>query len=232
MEDSGLQCRIAIEEIFGNGLTAACFGLADKAELDFINTAEHGGDGACVYGDTEDVIVTHLFQTMLERPLSSDDTFCDLGSGSGKLMLSMWLFTPVSVAGIELSPTRHEQACTASLTALPGLASTRPDFRYQALRAYAEVLGRRILPPQAKEEPRFFCASMLQHEELSRTTLAYCYALALSDLFLVELHANLQEVLPVGAVVLLRGKAFPSVAKLGASSMGRMLKPVLQTKSA
>jgi hypothetical protein len=106
--------RLALEELYEDGgLTAKCFsGLGDD-ELSLLNTAVHGGHGASVYGDTDADLVAHLFEEMLGRRLSpSTDTFLDLGSGSGKLVLQM-LPRVSRVEGVELSLTRHEQAAFA-----------------------------------------------------------------------------------------------------------------------
>ena len=46
--------------------------------------------------------------------LSRDDRFCDLGSSLGRLPLAVALLTPAcSVAGVELSPSRHALALRA-----------------------------------------------------------------------------------------------------------------------
>lgn len=181
--------RIGLEEIYENEkITATCFSGLDAKELAFVNSAEHGGSGAHVYGDTDGDLVVHLIQEMLGRPISSDDSFCDLGSGDAKLVLQMLLLTTVKRGvGIELSPTRHTQAMAAVGSAI-----------------------RRGLLTDGEERLQLFCASMLHHEAVARANLVYCYGLALAPSFLEALEADLLQRLPLGSFVLLRGQPFPS----------------------
>jgi SAM-dependent methyltransferase len=210
--------RIGIEEIYEDGgLTAVSFSGLSQQELDFLNTDQHGGIGAHVYGDTDADLLLHLFSICRggdgeSMAATQDDVFIDLGSGSGKLLLSMLLLTRARCVGIELSPTRHEQA----------------------LAARSEALKRRVLPADAGDRLEFSCASMLRHPALSRATLIFCYNQGLSQPFLDDaLRPNLEADLPSGALVVLRGKNFGSSADerdRREDGGHRRLVPVLETR--
>jgi precorrin-6B methylase 2 len=67
--------------------------------------------GSSVYGE-----ITHIGMKSLLKHLNltSQDTFCDLGSGTGRVCLQAALESPVgSVKGVELSRTRHTTAMTS-----------------------------------------------------------------------------------------------------------------------
>ena len=199
--------RIALEEIYEDGgLTKACFKLEDESDdMRKLTEDEHGGKGAHVYGDTDADLLLHLFANMLERPISCElDSFCDLGSGSGKLLLQMCTRT-ASVIGIELSATRHEAAESALWEAQRrGHLSSRGNVH-------------------------LYCASMLRHVAVAESNLIYCYSLALSPSFLSELRADLEARLPIGALVLLRGQGFPNDGVVPPTTAHR-LQPVVETR--
>ena len=198
--------RIALEEIYEDGgLTKACFKLEDESDdMRKLTEDEHGGKGAHVYGDTDADLLLHLFANMLERPISCElDSFCDLGSGSGKLLLQMCTRT-ASVIGIELSATRHEAAESALWE-----AQRRGHLSSSTVRLY--------------------CASMLRHVAVADSNLIYCYSLALSPSFLSELRADLEARLPIGALVLLRGQGFPNDGVVPPTTAHR-LQPVVETR--
>ena len=186
----------AIHEIFeSGGITATCFSGLDKDELAFVNRSDHGGEAAHVYGDTDMRLVTELFERVRGAPASDTDAFFDLGSGDAKLTLSMVLLTPVRAAtGIELSPTRHQQA----------------------LAAQEQARARGLLGIEREARLRLICGNMLAEEHgLAEATLVFCYSLCLDDPFLRQLRAFLARQLPVGAAVLLRGRPLPAVADAG-----------------
>ena len=202
-----------LEEIYADK-TEKCFSGLGKEELALINVDENGGEAAHVYGDTDVDLVSHLVEIVLGRPLSADDMFVDLGSGSGRLLLQMLLLTNVRrVCGIELSPTRHSQAAAALNEARTHFAPLLDPSRIQ-----------------------LYCASMLKHVAVAESNLLYCYSLALSDDFLASLRDDLA--LRLGALVLLRGKGFHDAdgSSMGADSSGgrlaqsRRLQPVLVTQ--
>ena len=198
--------RIALEEIYEDGgLTKACFKLEDESDdMRKLTEDEHGGKGAHVYGDTDADLLLHLFANMLERPISCElDSFCDLGSGSGKLLLQMCTRT-ASVIGIELSATRHEAAESALWE-----AQRRGHLSSSTVRLY--------------------CASMLRHVAVADSNLIYCYSLALSPSFLSELRADLEARLPIGALVLLRGQGFPNDGVVPPTTAHR-LQPMIETR--
>ena len=198
--------RIALEEIYEDGgLTKACFKLEDESDdMRKLTEDEHGGKGAHVYGDTDADLLLHLFANMLERPISCElDSFCDLGSGSGKLLLQMCTRT-ASVIGIELSATRHEAAESALWE-----AQRRGHLSSSTVRLY--------------------CASMLRHVAVAESNLIYCYSLALSPSFLSELRADLEARLPIGALVLLRGQGFPNDGAVPPTA-ARRLQPLVETR--
>lgn len=69
--------------------------------------------------------------------LSEDDVFIDYGSGFGKMLIQVFLKTPVKEAyGIEIIPELHQQA----LTAAQKLQQELPDF-YQENRKLTFLLG-------------------------------------------------------------------------------------------
>ena len=198
--------RIALEEIYEDGgLTKACFKLEDESDdMRKLTEDEHGGKGAHVYGDTDADLLLHLFANMLERPISCElDSFCDLGSGSGKLLLQMCTRT-ASAIGIELSATRHEAAESALWE-----AQRRGHLSSSIVRLY--------------------CASMLRHVAVAESNLIYCYSLALSPSFLSELRADLEARLPIGALVLLRGQGFPNDGAVPPTA-ARRLQPLVETR--
>ena len=77
------------------------------------------GHEASVYGE----VLPEGIQTLLDyinedMPLSKDDVFVDLGSGTGKIVLQVALSTCFKkVVGIELSETRHGHAVKAAAEA-------------------------------------------------------------------------------------------------------------------
>lgn len=190
-DPSSESTHAAIHEIFdGSGITATCFSGLGHDELAFVNRSDHGGEAAHVYGDTDVRLVTQLFELMRGVPVSDKDVFFDLGSGDGRLTLSMLVFTPVRAAtGIELSPTRHQQA----------------------LAAQAQARARSLLGAEQGERLRLICGNMLAEEHgLDKATLVFCYSLCLDEPFLRQLRAFLTSQLPVGAAVLLRGRPLPA----------------------
>jgi hypothetical protein len=80
------------------------------------------GDRARHQGAKQNISLTYgeiLYQgiaTLLSLfPLSDNDVFVDLGSGIGKIVLQVFMSTPIKEArGIELSPEFHEQAILAN----------------------------------------------------------------------------------------------------------------------
>lgn len=201
-----------LEEIYESlGPTATNFCGLGCAELALLTSQEHGGEGAHVYGDTEGELVAHLFGDMRRGAVAGDDSFCDLGSGNGKLLLQLALMTHARhLTGVELSATRHAHA-TAALDA-------------------AEKSG--VLSPARSRSIEFCCSSMLGHAALRHTTLCFCYNLALDDAFLEILEADLAQRLPIGALVLLRGKPFPGRTWVGVGSgaSSRGMQPVIETR--
>ena len=204
--------RIALEEIYAVK-TTTCFSGLSEEELAFINADENGGEAAHVYGDTDADLVSYIFEAMLGRPVSADDVFCDLGSGSGRLLLQMLLLTNVRrVCGVELSPTRHSQAVAAL-----GEARTR---------------GELLAPLLESSRIQLHCASMLKHDACADANLIFCYSLALSEAFLATIRDDLARRLPLGALVLMRGKGFDDVdgGSTPADGSGRRLQPALVTQ--
>ena len=204
-----------LEEIYeALGPTATNFSGLGSAELALLSSKEHGGEGAHVYGDTEGELVAHLFGEM--RPAvgiaaEEDVVICDLGSGNGKLLLQLALLTPARrLAGVELSATRHAQA-TAAL---------------------AQAAERQVLSPARARSIELSCGSMLDHAALCESTQCFCYSLALDTPFMEALEAHLARTLPMGALVLLRGKRFPggTWAEPGTGASRRGMQPVLETR--
>lgn len=200
--------RIAIEEVYETGgLSQKCFSGLSNAELDFLNTDEHGGKGAHVYGDTEAGLILHLFENILGRNLMAADVFCDLGSGSGKLCHQMVLETPAAISGIELAPARHEIALAAS----------------------AQLRERGALSSEAASRLSFCCGSMLHHDAAAAANLLFCYNPNLSSDFLTVLRAALSASLHPGAVILMRGQPFPQDTNALDSGHTR-IEPMLETR--
>ena len=196
--------RARLEEIYARGMTRACnFGLG-AAELQYLSTPEHGGLNAAVYGDSDVEQVLHLFRLLTRRAAGKGDVFVDLGSGSGRLVLLVHLLTPVAESvGVELSQTRHEAAQAAMAEAIAS----------QLICDGEAACGRKV---------DLVCSSML-HYDLSDATMVFVYNLCFDDPFLQELEAKLLTQLPVGASVLVRGKAFPLREPTETSNSGRRL---------
>ena len=188
-----LNRRVAVEEIYANGLSHASNHGLDTAELAFINMPEHGGTKAHVYGDSSVDQVLHLFRMLDGQALSSRSAFYDLGSGSGRLTLLVHLFTPAALSvGIELSPTRHMQATAA---------------QHHSRHLIDDQRGLRFIGP----------SSMLD-VELSDATHVYVFNLCFDESFLQRLGERLIAQLPVGASILLYGKQFPPGLPFGRTS--------------
>ena len=209
--------RTVLEDLYEElGPTATNFSGLRSDELLMLTSEEYGGKGAHVYGDTDSELLFYLFETL--RPVTANDTFCDLGSGNGRLLLQMSLLTRVrSVAGVELSRTRHEQA-TAAL---------------------AEATRRGVFASARAGSIELSCGSMLGHPALAMSTLCFCYSLALDVSFMATLELELAQQLPLNALVLLRGQGFPGVTTQGdgvdaaaGQGGGRKLQPVLETRIA
>ena len=179
-----LKTRVAVEEIYANGLSRASNHGLDEAEIASISTPEHGGTKAHVYGDSSVDWVLHLFRLLAGKPVANDDVFYDLGSGSGKLTLYVHLLTRAALAvGVELSPTRHSQAIAA---------------QSQAAHLLDHQRGLRFIGP----------SSMLD-AELTDATHVYVFNLCFDEPFLQRLRERLIAQLPIGASVLLYGKKLP-----------------------
>ena len=175
--------RIAVEEIYAQGLFEACHSGVSNAEL-----AQLEEDGGCsAYGDTDADLVLHCATELLGRSLNADDVFFDLGSGDGRLVLYLALLTKARRSvGVELCPTRHAQA----------------------LAAKAEASRRGILASRGDVD--LICDSMLEHD-LAGATLVFSYNLPPpGGVFLYAMKAHLLRVLRHGACVLLRGQCLPA----------------------
>src|SRR3990167_10311227 len=62
-----------------------------------------------------EILYTSINKLLSLIPLTQDDVFFDLGSGVGKIVLQVFLKTPVKeAAGIELLPELHEKAVIAA----------------------------------------------------------------------------------------------------------------------
>ena len=202
--------RVAVEVIYEDGgHSEICFSGLDEAELAHVNADIHGGKGAHVYGDTNADLLSHLFRELLGRSIDPDaDCFCDLGSGSGKLLLQMLLLNGMTAIGIELSPTRHNQA----------------------LAAVDEARAQSLFLPSGRE-PKLHCASMLGNEVVAQANLVYCYSLALSPEFLLRLRSELEcSELPIGTLLVLRGQPFPAATESPARSKRACFKLMLETR--
>lgn len=190
---SELQKRILVEEVYAKGPRAA--NRLDAAECAAINQPAYGGESAHVYGNTDCDLLPPLFCELRGgRSITADDVFFDLGSGDGRLCLQMLLFTPLERSvGIELSVTRHELAVAAHAEVdLIALSVHKTNSAQQ-------------------QQPEQHHGSMLE-QPLGDATLVFCYNLCLDDAFLARLRERLLEQLPLGACVLLRGKALPEAA--------------------
>ena len=186
---SELASRIAVEEIYASGLYDTCHRAVSKEELSLLEA-----DGGCsAYGDTDVDIVTACFESLRAGVrLGENDVFYDLGSGDGRLVLSLALHSRVGhCVGVELCPTRHAQAVAAKVEAT-----------------------RRGLQPCDRVE--LCCASMLEHD-LRGATCLFSYNLPEpGGSFLYAMKRHLLCTLEHGAHVLLRGQRFPSCADEGA----------------
>ena len=109
-----LSARIALEEIYQDGLKTACHRDVSESEVALLES-----DGGCsAYGDSDVDLVVRIFEDVFGRRVAPTDCFYDLGSGDGRLVVSMALFTPCGRSvGIELCPSRHQHALTAQAEA-------------------------------------------------------------------------------------------------------------------
>jgi hypothetical protein len=88
------------------------------------------------------------------------------------------------------------------------------------------VVRRGTLGPSRAEDVRLHHGSMLGHAAVARANLLFVYGLALSPAFLASLHDELAQQLPVGALVLLRGKGLIAEALVARASAGAELPPM------
>ncbi|CAD7930157.1 unnamed protein product, partial [Amoebophrya sp. A25] len=98
----------ATQQVFGGQFGGSQ--LEDAASLEAI-VAAGSGTHAAVYGELPYTSATKLFVDGGIYPpgLYADDVFCDLGSGTGKLVMQAFLTTRVRKAiGVELGRKRHE----------------------------------------------------------------------------------------------------------------------------
>jgi hypothetical protein len=177
-----LYVRTTIDEILYDGsLTSTCFQPLPSKDDELINL---GGGNCTAYGDTDVDVVLTMFEEARGHPVTSFDSFCDLGSGNARLVLSVSLLTQVARSvGVELTETRHAQA--------------------QAALAECE---RRGLPCGRVQ---LCCANMLEHD-LSSTTMVFHYNVP-DEAFLWQLKRHLVCSLPAGAAILLRKEQLPPV---------------------
>lgn len=179
---------------------AAIAGPSYKAD----EGAPGGGVAAHVYGDTDVELIRYLVEdeTCAGHKISPADVFADLGSGSGKLVLSMQLVTDVRRSeGVELSHTRHEIA-------------------QEAKKRVLERIGHRTGGTAGQQHSiEFFQGNMLEHD-LSETTILFCYTLCFDESFLWRLASRFLATMPAGALILLRGKQLPTDALYGGCGGG------------
>ena len=79
---------------------------------------------AALYGEIRDI------QTLLDHvQFQSDDVFFDLGSGIGRMVIQVFLLTPIKLAvGVELGPTRFSKSVEAKNAILESLEKSQPGL--------------------------------------------------------------------------------------------------------
>ena len=189
-----LGTRISLEEIYQDGLKTACHRDVSASEIALLES-----DGGCsAYGDSDVDLVVRVFEEVLGRRLAPADCFYDLGSGDGRLVVSMALFTPCGRSvGIELCPSRHQHALTAQAAAsMRGLLKAVSNTGVGGGAGGGGV--------------ELYCQSMLEHD-LNRASLVFSFNLPEpGGAFLYSMKAHLLRTLAHGACVLLRGQVLPA----------------------
>lgn len=178
--------RVALEEIFASGLTDACFHYVPARELELLKEA--GGNDA--YGDTEVDQVVQIAEELLNRRIGADDAFYDLGSGNGRLCLAFAMVTAAKRSvGVELCPTRHDQA----------------------VKAQAAAMQRGLLDGRGSAD--LLCTSMLDCPLDGASVVFHYQLLAPGGPLLYSLKQHLLLTLSHGACVLMRGQRLPADAR-------------------
>ena len=197
-----LGARISLEEIYQDGLKTACHRDVSASEIALLES-----DGGCsAYGDSDVDLVVRVFEEVLGRRLAPADCFYDLGSGDGRLVVSMALFTPCGRSvGIELCPSRHQHALTAQAAAsMRGLLAADASSK--------AVSNTGVSGGAGGGGVELYCQSMLEHD-LNRASLVFSFNLPEpGGAFLYSMKAHLLRTLAHGACVLLRGQVLPAAA--------------------
>lgn len=197
-----LGTRISLEEIYQDGLKTACHRDVSASEVALLES-----DGGCsAYGDSDLDLVVRVFEEVLGRRLAPADCFYDLGSGDGRLVVSMALFTPCGRSvGIELCASRHEHALAAQAAAC-GRGLLAADASFKALSSTGVGGG------AGGGGVELCCQSMLEHD-LIGASLVFSFNLPEpGGVFLYAMKAHLLRTLAHGACVLLRGQVLPAAA--------------------
>lgn len=114
--------------------------------------------GSPVYGE---ITIASIDKLIDHLKLSSKDVFFDLGSGVGKVVIQVAANSKVKKAvGIELSKTRHKDACIAFKKAVEYL-------------------------PQIQKRCEFICDDLLE-ADLKAATVIYTCSTAFSQKFMVQ----------------------------------------------
>ena len=197
-----LGTRIALEEIYQDGLKTACHRDVSASEVALLES-----DGGCsAYGDSDVDLVVRVFEEVLGRRLAPADCFYDLGSGDGRLVVSMALFTPCGRSvGIELCPSRHQHALTAQAAASGrGLIAAGASSKAVSSAGVGGGAGGGGV--------ELCCESMLEHD-LNGASLVFSFNLPEpGGTFLYAMKAHMLRTLAHGACVLLRGQVLPAAA--------------------
>lgn len=135
--------------------------------------SEAGGNST--YGEITDEGVLQLIK---ELNPTKDDVFYDLGSGAGRMVITMHLISPVKkTLGIELASSRHEKAMQA-------LKDIKKEIKVHPLR---------IIDFKNEDLLKF---------PLHDATIIYTASTCFSDKFMEKLTKKLAQELPKGAKVL------------------------------
>jgi hypothetical protein len=127
-----------------------------------------------MYGEISNAGVDRLAGA-ISPPLAPEDVFYDLGSGIGRICVQLYLSTAVGKAvGIELSASRHEQACVVR----DALQKLQPGW----------------LP---REDALEFRQDDFLSSSLADATVIYLCSLSYSDALMKRLAVRINEECPV-----------------------------------
>jgi ankyrin repeat protein len=189
---SGLSCLFAL--------------LFPMKELWMSTDEQHGSQG--VYGEILPLGVVRMLQEAVPKavPLGTEDVFYDLGSGLGKMVLQVFLTTPISRANaVELSNRRHQAAVGAwkQVLELGGAgASNFAASQVQEASDLSWVVQQDGFPSSSDASIRFRAADLLK-VDFSDGTVVFVNNLLFGNELRAATYLSMVERLLPGTLVLM-----------------------------